>query len=289
MLTGAGNVNKIKVKKQEQEVNKRTLELKLLSGDEVRVYIWAKFLGEIDVDMLMQQQPKPVMVIAGTTVKGSGANLFLTTTTGTKIYVNLDIPQTSELMERYAYEDTKDNQIQDQGNNHRHRYFQGWFYTSCSACVAPLQYAMDGFYCTVHKDQKPKLIAKLPLNVKEGSAKMELIIFGLLAEELANISVSGLPILQDNSEIKLPTSAYNIIGKEYHFVVGLPIQSIKKEELNFKIFDFKPVEAGRTSTHNVMGKAIEDASALLALPASIDNLALQTPQKPGPKGQGSSK
>ncbi|OMO91159.1 hypothetical protein CCACVL1_07208 [Corchorus capsularis] len=51
----------------------------------------------------------------------------------------------------------------------------------------------------------------------------------LPAEQLANVSVVGFAILQNNSEIKLPTRAFDIIGKDYHFVVILPKQSIKRE------------------------------------------------------------
>ncbi|OMO88819.1 DNA helicase PIF1, ATP-dependent [Corchorus capsularis] len=89
--------SKIKLKNKDEEVEKRTIQLRLLSGDEIKVSIWAKFLANIDMDSLAMQQPKPVLIVAGTTVKKVDEGLGLTTTTGMKILVDFEIAETAEI------------------------------------------------------------------------------------------------------------------------------------------------------------------------------------------------
>ncbi|OMO88269.1 Nucleic acid-binding protein [Corchorus olitorius] len=234
MLSATTTLNKIKVRRQEQEAKKRTVTLKLLSGGEVKVSIWAKFLANIDIDSLMVLQPKPIMLIAGTTVKGETSNFYLTTTTGSKIFINPDIPQTGELFQRYAEEKSAVILLEDD-----------------------------------HPQQK-----------KDDKAKIKLIIFETLAEELAGISVADVPALKDTSSIKIPTRAYDIINKQYYFVVGLPKHSLQKEELNFKIYDYKPLNDNNPSVTESKGKAIDFTSAPLLLTGNTTELTFQTPEKP---------
>ncbi|OMP00948.1 Nucleic acid-binding protein [Corchorus capsularis] len=158
----------------------------------------------------------------------------------------------------------------------------GWFYTACLTCGSGLQSLPTGHYCTVHLLQQPALIVKLPLDVKDDRARMKLIIFRSLAEELATISVADVPVLKDSSSIKIPNKAFDIINKEYYFVVGLPKHSLQKEELNFKIFYYKPVEKGDPTTTDIKGKAIELTSAPLLLTGTATDLALQIPHKSSP-------
>ncbi|OMO51527.1 DNA helicase [Corchorus olitorius] len=61
---------KINVKRQESQVNQMIITLRILSGEEIKVTIWGKFCQDLDMDHLMTLNPKPILIVAGTTVKG---------------------------------------------------------------------------------------------------------------------------------------------------------------------------------------------------------------------------
>ncbi|OMO50054.1 Nucleic acid-binding protein [Corchorus olitorius] len=155
----------------------------------------------------------------------------------------------------------------------------GWFYYGCPACGSSLQSMSTGFYCTTHSYQQPSVIAKLPIHVRDNTAEMKLIIFRPTAEELANISTADVPVLKDSTSIKIPNNAYDIIDKEFYFVLGLPKHSLQREELNFKINDYKSVEARDVSAKQNKGKAIDTTSAPLLLLGDTAEIAIQTPDK----------
>ncbi|OMO68755.1 DNA helicase PIF1, ATP-dependent [Corchorus capsularis] len=170
MLVAITKPNKIKVRKQDEEVEKQTLHLKLLSGDEIKVSVWALFLNHVEFDSLVAQQPKPVLAVVGTTVKKVDEFLTLTITTGTKIYVDLDIPQDDHTPVFVLAEDkpllSREEMYKDVSE--RHQKFRVnvvvkgidtsmlWYYVTCGVCLQALLDGFDGFFCTQHQIQTPQ-------------------------------------------------------------------------------------------------------------------------------------
>ncbi|OMO62293.1 DNA helicase PIF1, ATP-dependent [Corchorus olitorius] len=244
MLSGASNLNKIKVKRQEQEVENRTVSLKLLSGDEIKASIWARFLPGIDIDSLMQLQPKPIMLIAGTTVKGTSSNFFLTTTTGSKIFINPDIPQTTQLFESLSQD-----------------------YRSLLSVntIDNLMYAQEKTAVLLLEDNE--------FQQKKGSY-------------FASAQQSSIINLLRMNPLQIGITKYKIRAR----IIGIDLSSgwfytacpTCGSELNFKIFDYKPIEEEDPATKNIKGKAIEGTSAPLLLTGTPTDLALHTPQRSTP-------
>ncbi|OMO89364.1 DNA helicase PIF1, ATP-dependent [Corchorus olitorius] len=317
MLVGITRVCKIKVKKHDNEVNQITILLRLLSGDEVKVVLWNKFSAKLDVDALLKERPKPVMIIVGTTVKGQDdTDFYLTTTTGSKILVNPTTMEALQIRERYQYEmsgvqliETDDQRtgrdptvtaatesriIQllgldpSQIGTNKFKIIAnvtgidtsgGWFYTTFPICSSQMLDGHGKLYCGEHKHQKPKLIVRLPLLVRDATAKLRLTIFG----DLARVSIEGMPILADSESVQLPQQAYKILDNEYEFVVGLSKKSLRRGELNFKLLEGTvedlslntPVKRANTVEELILATPVKDLQS--------GDLDADTPQKSQPE------
>ncbi|OMO72229.1 hypothetical protein CCACVL1_17886 [Corchorus capsularis] len=104
-------------------------------------------------------------------------------------------------------------------------------------------------------------------------------IFDDLAQELARINLQSMPACRDSTTVKLPQQAYDILNNEYEFTVGLSRQSLRRDELKFKIYDYKLIESEAANRNGQRSKQIGESPSQQPLTATIEDLALQTPLK----------
>ncbi|OMO53048.1 Nucleic acid-binding protein [Corchorus capsularis] len=284
MLVGATEPFKVKVKRTNEMAEKRNISLRLISGEEISISAWTSCLQGIDIDSLTKQKPKPVMIFAGTTIKslsGKPQSFYVTTTTATKIYVDLDVPQTTAIKERYKDDDSAVQLLEDDGSGiSEERLFNtspestiihllsqrpanitdkrfkiqarvldidetnGWYYSACPACMLSMIEINGILRCRdqKHAGKKPKPTMSLTLFIRDQTAEMEVVAFGNVAERMTAVTAEGMPPIKNTSSIKLPKKAEDILNREYTFIVGLPNQALKRGYLSYKIFAFRQSE-----------------------------------------------
>ncbi|OMO75625.1 Nucleic acid-binding protein [Corchorus capsularis] len=173
-----------------------------------------------------------------------------------------------------------------------------WCYAACGVCKQALSDGFDGLFCPRHQIQTPENTLKMPLVVRDHTARMKVMIFGELAEKMTGIKAGNVPMLKNEEPImKLPDQAFDILGNEYSMVVGLSQQAQEKEELNYKIFDFTFLQgtppAGAENTRKAQSQAtskpgvqgdephLEEGVQQVddSLGEGVEFLALRTPKK----------
>ncbi|XP_039138709.1 uncharacterized protein LOC120276027 [Dioscorea cayenensis subsp. rotundata] len=81
-------------------VQKRDIFIEERSGDELRITIWESCFSQLNDHDLLQMQSRPILIIAGTVVRTYQGTVYLASTSATRIYVNLDLPETKAIKEQ---------------------------------------------------------------------------------------------------------------------------------------------------------------------------------------------
>ncbi|OMO49584.1 DNA helicase PIF1, ATP-dependent [Corchorus capsularis] len=288
ILDSITKVGSVKPRNQPGEVQKRSLFMRLISGDKIKITVLSQFL---DQDYLLAQRPKPIVIIAGMTVKTFGENMYLSTTSASKIYVNLDVPETAEVRARFKDDNGSVLLLDHDGDQQSATNIYGEIVSTKIMHLLSLDPAAIGdeyekwletetfLFNVRQRGIMFELRIKLALQIRDDTGKMQLFVFGTLAQDLAEIKLGKLPFMIDTSEIPFPDDGYKIIGKSFNFVIGLGKQALRKGELSFKVFKYTLVEGSGSSIKGVGNTSMVGEYSLGALETTIEDLALQTPQK----------
>ncbi|XVF79319.1 hypothetical protein PTKIN_Ptkin14bG0211800 [Pterospermum kingtungense] len=262
-LTSVGQSQNLEIQATKKRVDKQDIFIIDLSGQILRVTIWAELIREIKLDELLQMD-NPILIFAGTTVKSYNGELYVASCSATQIYRDLDIPETRQLKkmhERIKVEilpshnepETREATIADllrfnPETIHNVRFScqakvidvdpsTGWFYNACNLCYKSLLPHGQSFHCANHGEKTPILIPKLNMIIEDKTGQMELVAFAKPAERLINSTVSEIATNGTLNKMILPEPVMEIIDREFIFQIGLTQQAIKQNSLAYKIFN----------------------------------------------------
>ncbi|OMP11425.1 Nucleic acid-binding protein [Corchorus olitorius] len=114
---------------------------------------------------------------------------------------------------------------------------QGWYYNSCSDCTYGVRQEASGYACTRQHGTHNRF-------------KLQIIVFGNLAQRLTRIDVADLTLAEKMNTTEIHDVAKSILHKQYEFVVSVSDQGYGPG-LNFKVFhfiDIDPVESSSVVT-----------------------------------------
>ncbi|XVF47346.1 hypothetical protein PTKIN_Ptkin03bG0101800 [Pterospermum kingtungense] len=183
----------------------------------------------------------PILIFAGTTVKGYNGELYVASCSATKIYIDLDIPETRQLKQMHENERIKVEILPP--------------YNECQQLAANTQETREATIAdllsfkpeTIHNvkfscqakdiDADPSIgCMKLNMTIEDKSGQMELLAFAKLAEKLINSTVSKIASNGTLDKMTLPPPVIKIIDREFIFQIGLTQQAMKQNFLAYKIF-----------------------------------------------------
>ncbi|XP_050262011.1 replication protein A 70 kDa DNA-binding subunit D-like isoform X3 [Quercus robur] len=97
-LVAVGNVEEPQVNGAPRKL--RNLQLLLKEGKEIRLSLWGTTVWQIDEDVYKNNQGPFVLIATSTIVKSFGGKFSLSSTSATKVYLNLEIPEVAEIIDR---------------------------------------------------------------------------------------------------------------------------------------------------------------------------------------------
>ncbi|XP_050248855.1 uncharacterized protein LOC126696111 [Quercus robur] len=98
-LVVVGNVEEPQVNGAPRKL--RNLQLLLKEGKEIRLSLWGTSVWQIDEDVYKNNPGPFVLIATSTIVKSFGGKFSLSSTSATKVYLNLEIPEVAEIIDRY--------------------------------------------------------------------------------------------------------------------------------------------------------------------------------------------
>ncbi|XVF85467.1 hypothetical protein PTKIN_Ptkin17bG0120300 [Pterospermum kingtungense] len=199
--------------------------------------------------------------------------LYVASCSATKIYIDLDIPETRQLKQMHENErikveilppynecrqaaantqETREATIADllsfkPETIHNVKFScqakvidvdpsTGWFYNACNQCYKSLHPRGQSFHCANHGEKTPILTMKLNMTIEDKSGQMELLAFAKPTEKLINSTVSKIASNGTLDKMTLPPPVIKIIDREFIFQIGLTQQAMKQNFLAYKIF-----------------------------------------------------
>nr|POE71572.1 hypothetical protein CFP56_12797 [Quercus suber] len=97
-LIAVGNVEEPQVNGAPRKL--RNLQLLLKEGKEIRLSLWGTSVWQIDEDVYKNNPGPFVLIATSTIVKSFGGKFSLSSTSATKVYLNLEIPEVAEIIDR---------------------------------------------------------------------------------------------------------------------------------------------------------------------------------------------
>ncbi|OMO74232.1 Nucleic acid-binding protein [Corchorus olitorius] len=259
---------------QNRDAGKKDIMIKRMDGNEMRVTVWESCFNQIDVEELLRIRPAPVLIFAAMTVRTFGEITHLASTSATKFYMNLDIPEVSLIQNRYEGQFEKmilietGNSQNEMGTSSRdvpeatllqllnndpqtvqRTIFKvqavveevdtsdGWFYKACHICNKKLDKNDIYVGCLVHGEKAiPKFKMRLPIRLRDETAEMDLTAFDRDAEQLTNTYISNLPTYQELSQENVPDGILAIKKKKFQFKLGLTKKAIEQNSPTYRIY-----------------------------------------------------
>ncbi|OMO93788.1 Nucleic acid-binding protein [Corchorus olitorius] len=83
-------------------VGKKDITVMTFKGRQVNVTLWEPSYNNLDIPMMITSRPRHVVIFSGMRVRSYYGGITLTSTSATKVYVNLDIPETSQAQRMFA-------------------------------------------------------------------------------------------------------------------------------------------------------------------------------------------
>ncbi|EOY31163.1 Uncharacterized protein TCM_038148 [Theobroma cacao] len=99
-LKSMTNIVKVRLHNKTYDIKKRDLYIEVLSGNNLKVVLYADKAEEINEDHLLDEVITSVIVLAATTVKKYMNTFYLAFCSATKIYIDPDIPKTAAFKQR---------------------------------------------------------------------------------------------------------------------------------------------------------------------------------------------
>ncbi|XP_050262353.1 uncharacterized protein LOC126706841 isoform X2 [Quercus robur] len=210
----------------------RNITVMTIQGDKIKLTLWGPVANEID-DNLFKRNPGPFIIVATCLiVKTFKGEYNLSSTSGTKSYINLEIPETSAFMDQDVKNDhlieelprqfKPQRTIEEEMNNSRRTIIEilnmvwnsenketiftchgkitkietafGWYFMSCETCRRKVKPRGEHLWC----DRCNKLAGfpipryRIELKVKDDTRLTTFILFDSMAEKLLHISAKEL-------------------------------------------------------------------------------------------------
>ncbi|KAL0009125.1 hypothetical protein SO802_010627 [Lithocarpus litseifolius] len=229
-LVAVGNVEEPQVNGAPRKL--RNLQLLLKEGKEIRLSLWGTSVWQIDEDVYKNNQGPFVLIATSTIVKSFGGKFSLSSTSATKIYLNLEIPEVAEIIDRngkkhdptqeipkihakqFSEEDFSSNNMktipelkciewdpakQDVNCNcvatiSNIDTTMGWYYISCVLCGKKVKPQSGSFWCAKCETNTNLPIPRyrIQIEVFDSTDKTTFVIFDRDAEKILNKSAKDL-------------------------------------------------------------------------------------------------
>ncbi|KAL6523546.1 hypothetical protein OROGR_017149 [Orobanche gracilis] len=244
------------------KVDMLAIRLKDISGNTVNVTLWGQYatMFEDTLRMNLCNAPDPnVAVITSTTTKTYRGDLFLNSSSSTKIYVNIDIPETAELIQVFRRADAlhssenasltystvldKTRTIYEilklaMSRSDMTAVFNcvatvneildknGWYYVSCPYCKKNASAAETQFKCgNCEKNvDYPVIRYRVELSVKDNTDSTIFVLFDEVAEEMTQMKLVDLTSALENETENgspIPHQLQRLIGTTHIFQVRM--------------------------------------------------------------------
>ncbi|XVF09938.1 hypothetical protein REPUB_Repub07fG0140400 [Reevesia pubescens] len=227
----------------------------------------------MDESLFLDNAPIKVVIFAGMTVKSYMKTLYVSSSSATKVYVHLEIPEAQELKHRYAvvlvhaaviqpqrYQNANQGQVPAAKSTiveimatppeimKNLKYTlkatithidapSGWYYNACNQCTDGLRFCAGNFWCKDHGARIPLPIIVIEVGIKDSTREMQVLAFGTQAERLIGATMEELSVLKDFDKIVLPQPIAELVNTEREFTIGLTTKAIDERVQIFKIFN----------------------------------------------------
>ncbi|OMO61834.1 DNA helicase PIF1, ATP-dependent [Corchorus capsularis] len=200
-------------------------------GDEMKITVWEGCFNQMDDERLLALNPPPIMIFAAVSVRTFRDTIYLQTTSATKIYANLDIPEVAPIKARFEGEmhqaqfQQSQNPPMDIVDDHstpptttiaellsfepqkiKRTVFKttvivdelnlnnGWFYKACNLCNKKVNEPEGNpINCTYHGEKIiPRIKMRLPIRISDETAGMDITLFDKEAEQITNTFITSL-------------------------------------------------------------------------------------------------
>ncbi|OMO59924.1 Nucleic acid-binding protein [Corchorus olitorius] len=279
MLTVIGSRTSVNRASGNSSTERRDILIKLLSDDDIRVNFWGLHVGDVDEEFLMTRPSNPVMVITAGIVKEYNSVKYISSSSATKVYVDINVPKTVQLKQRFdgvippvkllapdesqsidpvasptdisidelfylSLDDLRGQRYRIEGKIVEINNTNGWFYESCPKCKIKLVHENGKFSCNDDGVVTPEFVMQLNLIVQDETAKIEVVMFGKQAEELVGVPLTRSIASQCLDKTKLPATAKDPTGSEieYVFIIGITEQTYKRGLKKFKVYSYSAKE-----------------------------------------------
>ncbi|KAK9987747.1 hypothetical protein SO802_027986 [Lithocarpus litseifolius] len=239
-LVAVGNVEEPQVNGAPRKL--RNLQLLLKEGKEIRLSLWGTSVWQIDEDVYKNNPGPFVLIATSTIVKSFGGKFSLSSTSATKIYLNLEIPEVAEIIDRngkkhdpiqeipkihakqFSEEDFSSNNMKtipelkciewDPAKQYVNCYCvatisnidttMGWYYISCVLCGKKVKPQSGSFWCAKceTKTNLPIPRYRIQIEVFDSTDKTTFVIFDRDAEKILNKSAKDLAEKQTEIDIE---------------------------------------------------------------------------------------
>ncbi|XP_060962688.1 replication protein A 70 kDa DNA-binding subunit D-like isoform X2 [Cannabis sativa] len=251
---------------------KRDITILTNYSETSKITLWGD-LGKMFEPKLYEKDNGPVIVIVtSTTIKNFRGEVSYSTTTASKIYINLKTDYVASLVEKFStisngvevIERSNVNKISPEEEMFLNRmnieellktdwspqlkeYFLtvrgkiteidntfGWYYISCQKCFRKLELE-DGVYkCSKcnNKCDYPLVKYKIHIKVEDKTAETTLVIFNDIAESLLDTAANKL-FKQTTNDV--PTEIQSLCGREFVYKLKLNTFNLKYGHENFTV------------------------------------------------------
>ncbi|OMP08274.1 Nucleic acid-binding protein [Corchorus olitorius] len=299
MLTIIGSKTSVDRASGNSSMDRRDVMIKLLRFGILYMRIIGLHVSSIDEEFLMSRPSNPVMVITGGIVKEYNSVKYISSSSATKIYIDIDIPETGQLKQKFdgiippvrlltADESKSIGPVAKpidmisgimfcQGQRYRIQarivemdIANGWFYESCPKCRVKLMPENGKFTCNDDGIVTPEFVdslfffdsMQLKLIIEDDTARIEVVVFGKQAEELVGLPLTKTVANQCLDKTKLPAMARDPTKSEvdYVFVIGVTEQTYKRGLKKFKVYSYNAKEKNNEPVVLDKGKKVVNYS-----------------------------
>nr|CAD1829071.1 unnamed protein product [Ananas comosus var. bracteatus] len=240
----------------------RNLEIQDLEMNVLSVTLWDKFALEFDDSGILDKDGHTslIIILAGMTVRSFKEKINLSTCSASKIYINLQIPEVTQFVDRLQPMSTSIQRIntsQQQSISPQEEILAnrkniagllsldlptsqnikftceatiaevdtsfGWWYKACYNCKSAIKTFDDSFWY------------KLNTIVEDGSGSANFTIFGRLAQDLIHIPAQNLATSVGSDKFTLHPLIKTIVGQKYIFQIVPDLHRFRTSAHSFKV------------------------------------------------------
>ncbi|XP_050217705.1 replication factor A protein 1-like [Mercurialis annua] len=243
--------------------------------EKVRITFWGTIATNFDWDVVNSKSGPFIIVVTSTTIKKFMGQYSLSSTSATKIYVNLQIPEVDKIRCRMPQQEeiikvtptatasiipieeqmlanrktiAEILQLQWQPKAQEHQYTVmatidainstfGWHYTSCNSCNKKLAIEDGSQICNTCNKACAYPISryKIHLQVSDITGTTSFVLFDKEAEHLLHVNATLLMQKQGFGNFEVPNLINNLCGKKFIFKIKVNDYNLKQGLENYSI------------------------------------------------------